>query len=314
MDSREYFSEVARRVKKNPIRGAAYAGYKIYDGMYYRTVSRYPRGVNVLDKEWDLLIILDACRYEALAEVCSEYDWIDSVDKIRSIGTVTTEWMSQTFDKDHLDEVRKLAYICSNPQAKVVFEHRDLPNGGPLPLPDADWDVVQSTDFYIFDRAWENFDPDIQSIPPRPVTDRAIRIGRHKNPERMVVHYSQPHTPFIDPESTVHDYGNYEENLDLDASDVRQSYMDNLRYVLEDVQLLIQSVDAQDVRITADHGDLLGELDIYGHPGGCLHPKITMVPWASATASDTGEYAPDKHRESTDASTKEILEDLGYIL
>jgi arylsulfatase A-like enzyme len=158
------------------------------------------------------------------------------------------------------------------------------------------------------------------------MTDRAIEVGRDHDPERMVVHYLQPHHPFIpDPEL---DPGQSIENFNEEAWDdiwdrlrhgevskerVWNAYRENLRYVLADVELLLENVDAETVVITSDHGNAFGEWGIYGHPNGSLHPAVKHVPWAVTNAADTGEYDPDVERESSEASVEERLDGLGYL-
>jgi len=43
-------------------------------------------GTNVFDREWDVLIVLDTARVDALRVVADEYDFIGQVDSIWSVG------------------------------------------------------------------------------------------------------------------------------------------------------------------------------------------------------------------------------------
>lgn len=59
--------------------------------------SRIGLGTNIFTKDWDLLIILDTCRPDALRELQDEYDFIQEVDEITSVGGSSPEWMVNTF-------------------------------------------------------------------------------------------------------------------------------------------------------------------------------------------------------------------------
>lgn len=48
--------------------------------IYYH--SRFGDRWNVLNKDWDLLIILDTCRPDALHQLRHEYDFINNVDSV----------------------------------------------------------------------------------------------------------------------------------------------------------------------------------------------------------------------------------------
>jgi hypothetical protein len=96
-----------------------------------------------------------------------------------------------------------------------------------------------------------------------------------------------------------------------------EAYLDELRYVLDDVELLLENYDANRVVITADHGEAFGEYGIFGHPIGSLHPKVRTVPWAVTSATDTRTYEPNTappstREEATSQNAEETLEALGY--
>lgn len=71
--------------------------------------SRYPIGRNVYERDWDLLVVLDTCRVDALREVSPEYDFIGEVDAVWSVGSATAEWTANTFTQSHLDKISKTA-------------------------------------------------------------------------------------------------------------------------------------------------------------------------------------------------------------
>jgi len=92
------------------------------------------------------------------------------------------------------------------------------------------------------------------------------------------------------------------------------AYLDNLRVALDSIQILLKNIDAEDVVITSDHGELLGEFGQYGHFFGLLHPDLKMVPWVRTSGSDKGtrESAAEPTLKD-DANVHEQLENLGYL-
>ncbi|ADJ16533.1 hypothetical protein C497_01390 [Halalkalicoccus jeotgali B3] len=89
-------------------------------------------------------------------------------------------------------------------------------------------------------------------------------------------------------------------------------YLDNLRLVLDSVEDLLENIDGA-VALTADHGELFGELGQYGHFQSIPHPKLKKVPWVKTTGTDTRTRQPDPDfsiRKMDDVEKQ--LADLGY--
>jgi hypothetical protein len=99
------------------------------------------------------------------------------------------------------------------------------------------------------------------------------------------------------------------------VAEVRELYLDNLRLALRSVERLLENTDAETVAITADHGELFGELGAYGHPEGVPHPNLKKVPWVETTATDERTSDPDVDiaRQESGAEFEEQLRDLGYL-
>lgn len=136
----------------------------------------------------------------------------------------------------------------------------------------------------------------------------------------MILHYHQPHTPYV-ANALAEDrpLEPYEENpfryirRTDDRETVYETYLDELRWVLDDVEVLLANVDAEQVVISADHGEALGDYGVYGHLIGSLNPAIRQVPWVETTATDSQSYTPefDSPRDR-DVSADAQLEALGY--
>lgn len=71
--------------------------------------------VNIFERDWDVLIILDACRLNLMRKVAPEYGYIDTIDSVNSIGTATHQWMPATFESASPELLAETAYITANP-------------------------------------------------------------------------------------------------------------------------------------------------------------------------------------------------------
>lgn len=297
----------------------------LHNGLFFSLTSRYPLGTNVFDKEWDMLVVLDGCRVDALTELAPEYDFITSVDSIWSVGSASHEWICKTYTTDHRAAVQDTALISSNPWYSRAFREQQYPPGKYcVPIMWADWDVVVADDFGELLTIHQHEHKDM-NLPPHPdlLTDHAIKTGRNSEHDKIIVHYMQPHRP--------HGSKAYEEErkpTDTEFSPwqairsgraskemVWENYLNNLRMVLDSVETLLSNVDADRVAITADHGDLFGEFGAYGHPAGFIHPNLKKVPWVVTSASDHRTVTPtvelSEEGDSTDVDGQ--LRALGYM-
>ena len=298
----DWVSVSAEKIRKKGIEGLGDVAYDLYTGLWWLAWP-LPRGTNVYEREWDLLVVLDACRVDLLRSVADEYDFLGNIERVESVGSMSKEWMAKTFTDEHANEVAETAYVTSN-----VFSERML---------DADR-------FETLEEVWrDGWDGTADTVLPRTMTDRAIRIARENDPDRLIVHYVQPHHPFVDLDAgfDADPFGPALSDTVVDAlrkgkidrERFWKAYQDNLRLALDDVELLLSNVDAERVAITADHGDALGEWGIYDHPVGCLHPAVRTVPWATTTATDRDTHDPEIDREVDDSDVEDRLQALGYV-
>lgn len=301
-------------------------------GLYVSTISiaqsRLRFGTNIYNEDWDGLVILDACRVDALQEVQHEYDFLSSIDSRWSRGSTSKEWLENTFTTEYADEIASTAYISANPFMQELDGSPPDPSGY-NPARNSSTannnmisklvrdDVVSLDEFGEAIELWDlvTGDDDPQTH-PSPVTDCAITTGRNSDYDRYIIHYMQPHHPFYQdrskpwndaPFAYLKNSGSFEEVWD--------AYIDNLRLVLNHVETLLDNFDAEKVVITSDHGELFGEWGLYSHKVGIPHPNLRKVPWVETTASDTESYQPDYEITDERASEDEIhdrLEALGY--
>lgn len=298
----DWLSVSAKKVRRKGLEGLGDVAYDLYTGLWWLAWP-IPRGTNVYERDWDVLIVLDACRVDLLRSVADEYPFLEEIERVESVGSMSKEWMAKTFTDERAADVENTTYVTSN-----VFSERMLSG-------DAFGDLDE-----VWRYAW---DEDANTVPPRPVTDRAVRAAREDDPDRLIVHYVQPHHPFLglEAEFDAEPFGPALSDTVVDAlrkdkiefETFWEAYRENLRRVLDDVELLLSNVDAERVAITADHGDALGEWGIYDHPVGCLHPAVRTVPWVTTTATDRGTYDPSLEPESNDPAVEERLRALGYV-
>ena len=266
------------------------------------------RGSPIYKEEWDVLIVLDACRVDVLNEVSSEYSFLPSdIPSKRSVASSSLFWMDRNFRPEYSRDMKTTMHITGNPYSQYHLE--------------SSW-------FHALDEVWKYaWDPNIGTVPCRPITDRAISSSRAQNPDQLLVHYLQPHFPSVpdplDSEINLETFGDSWDSVwdrlmkgDIDKETVWESYKQNLRYVLNDVEVLLQNIDAENVVITSDHGNVFGEWDLYGHPPKTPLSPLRRVPWVRVSAQDSGSYEPSTEvgENQVDQTTVESrLEDLGYL-
>ena len=325
-DARGWIGELAAGIRQRRPQDVLRSVRGAFNGPYFTLTTRRPLGTNVYERNWDLLLVLDACRVDALEEVAPEYDFIEVVDSIWSVGSASHEWICKTFTNDYRDAISGTALVTSNPFFPQTFEDRTFPpKAYSIPIMWPDWDVVEKSAFgkflHVHRHDHEEYFPE---APPQVMTDYAIDTARNGTYDRMIVHYLQPHTPYI---SAAYAQGRPLTDVEEDPwtavesgsatlEEVEELYLGNLRFVLDSIEALLCNVDAEDVVITADHGELFGELGLYGHPEGLVHPALKKVPWVTTTATDTGERRPDvdeARQDETTVETEQRLADLGYL-
>jgi len=329
---RNWLSESRHRISEQGKYGALKSFYWLYVGAWLSVTSRRPVGTNIYEEDWDALLILDGCRVDLLSEVTEAYPFLSAIETRLSVGSMSSEWLANTFRVQHSDEIRDTAYVTANPFTEDVLagdELESLPKVMATPFSEK-WNVIDESDLELLDEVWRDcWDDDLGTVPPRSVTDRAIKAGRNQEVNRLIVHYMQPHQPFLSEDDSISPSvtrgafqdesqgGNVWESVrsgEYDLDTVWQAYRANLELVLEDVSLLLQNLDAETVIITADHGNAVGEWSVYGHPVGFLHPAVKRVPWVKTSADDTWEYQPDiDSNKSVDSSVEDRLQELGYL-
>lgn len=276
--------------------------------------------VEILDEDWDLLVVIDACRADVFDEGFDSTEF-DSYSTVRSPASTTPEWLRKNFTGTYGD----IVYVAANP---MVSLHK--PNS-----------------FHALIESWrEHIDPETGVIPAENVTEDAKDALRQYPNKRIIVHYMQPHFPFVENSELQYaqwntftdEFDEFESSTggkDADVSDiwgalekglvdkdqVWEGYRENVSYVMRSVTDLLSSTDRRSV-VTSDHGNLVGErcwpvpIRGYGHPGGLRQKALTSVPFGTVEANETRpEIISERVGSGTDAESEDIterLKSLGY--
>lgn len=276
-----------------------------FSKLYHRKVVPRSQGLTIWDRNWDVLIVLDACRPDWLREVSSEFEFVGEVSSIQSVASHSSEWVAKTFTEEHKSEIEDTIYITGNyfaDQAPTSWvTHFD--------------DVSQ-------------YETPYPTPPAHLTTDRAVTVARNTEWENCIIHYMQPHKPFYRrgedrQDIEVIDYGSKGEksvyqpyfNNEISRDEIEAAYIDNLRYVLEEVQLLLRNIDGERVVITSDHGQALGERFLYDHRARVNHPVLREVPWVETSATDMKNLEPTEYKsvDESKEQNEDYLRALGYL-
>jgi hypothetical protein len=136
---------------------------------------------DVNGSEWDYLIVLDACRYDYFEKHYDDF-LEGNLEKKRSRGTQTPEWLRKTFTSRY-----NYTYIAANPYVNSLNVPISQAGGG------SDWNPTSK--FTEIIDAWvEDWSDEHNTVPPEEMTDTAIQEA---GDGKSIIHYLQPHRPYI---------------------------------------------------------------------------------------------------------------------
>lgn len=245
------------------------------------------RSTHIFEKDWDVLCILDACRYDLIQEVSEDYEYLKNIESIYSVGATSPMWLENTFSNLSTDELENTGYVTGNPWSSRLDLNLDS--------------------LAVFDELWRTtWDDDRGYQPPRPLTNRAISLWRERNDiDRLIIHYMQPHVPFVNNPSLSREMSVTTETPErktvwkkvrdgeINRDRVWKAYAENLRYVLDEVDILRENLAADTLAVSADHGNAMGELGQAGHEYGTLVRSACQVPWVELACTDAGTHNPE---------------------
>ncbi len=253
-------------------------------------------------KQFDAMIVLDACRYDVFSEIVEDY--IDGhLRPVISPASVTIDWLKRTFLGG---KWRDTVYVSAAPHINKRGLLRDFDAGSVF------LDVIE-----VWDWGW---DEEFDMVPPSKV-NLGVRIAMARMKLRglgfpkdykLIIHYEQPHAPYIAFKGFTAKVSKHEElSKNLASLAIRKSnpftgkfsmeditlgmlkdylrseekirrvlyhaYKENLRWVLKYVAELVPNLEGR-IIITSDHGELFGEYGLYYHMDLPLQ-QLRIVPW-----------------------------------
>lgn len=220
----------------------------------------------ITDREWDVLIILDACRLDLFRTV-----YPDSTSII-SPGSATMEWVIANFiSNPAASSLRDVMMITANIySSKEYFDMR----GWAYPFGDC---------ISVWKNGW---DDELDTVPPERIPEACEDIPSN---QRVLIHFLQPHAPYIAPPLMKHTEvkdahgiadATWRQIKDgtIDREVAMAAYESNFRMVLKAAISLIPKLEGKIV-LTSDHGELFGEYGLYSHAEGVRVPELVTVPW-----------------------------------
>jgi len=282
---------------------------------YYRRRSGRPyntAGVDIFAEDWDVLVLLDACRYDMFA---GQNTLPGELTARQSRGSSTREFLRGNVDGKRLHET---VYVTASP---MLYRNRDSLDG----------------EFHAEVDVWRTggWDDDSGTVLPETTTAHAVDAAADYPNKRLLVHYLQPHYPFVgsdtDPFTAEQAFDRPDEpdcwdqvlrgELRVDPADVWRAYRATLDRALDSVADLFAAVDGKIV-VSADHGNMVGErarpvpVREWGHPHGLYTTELVRVPWLEHTAGVRPRIVAEPPAQDTPAVDEETvtarLRDLGY--
>lgn len=286
---------------------------------YFTEVSTPPSDP-LTTLEWDNVVLLDACRFDLFREVYEDDTLPGTLDSRRSAEAGTPGYLTENFAGDTFHDT---VYVTANP-----YINTELPDDT----------------FHAVDPVWKDgWNDDLATVHPDVVRDRALAAAERYPDKRLIVHFNQPHTPFIgekrlesrgmtairetalggdgpDPRSRRRTPFEMLGAGEVSYDEVWAAYRSNLEAVFPSVRMLLEELPGL-TAVTSDHGNAMGErawpfpIRVYGHPLGILIPALTTVPWLTYQSGDRKEVtaeAPERQEHVVNEETNERLRMLGY--
>lgn len=276
-------------------------------------------GTPVTEKEWDTLLILDACRYDLFEEVLEDRPLPGTLEHRNSVETGTPGFLAETFGDETFHDV---IYVTGNPYVSTDLD------------PDQ---------FHAVDEVWrDGWDDELQTVRPETMRERTLEAVEEYPDKRVISHFLQPHAPFVgeirlpgererfaireramgESDATRKIRTPFErlEAGELTREEVWRTYRSNLEFAFPAVRDLLEELDGL-TAVTSDHGNALGErarpfpIRVYGHPLGVLIPALTDVPWLTHQNGERRDVVAEPPRRTDREVTEETqdrLRQLGY--
>lgn len=241
----------------------------------------YDEAVRVMEEDWDVLVILDACRADIFENAIGT-DAFDSYKRAVSLGSHSSEWVRRNFQgESHGDTV----YVSANPHTNLIAH-------------DVFHDIIELWDTH--------YDEGIGTVHPEAVA-QAAREAADKYPnKRLIIHFMQPHGPLI----------GSDESTPFESDDAYwQAYAETLDLAFPYAKSVADDIRGKAV-ITADHGQInmggiLKHLGLKSHKPNLRLPGLVEVPWA-VISGERREVTTGETESGMQDNVNARLRDLGY--
>ncbi len=219
------------------------------------------------DTDWRTMIVMDACRYDTLADIAPGF--MEPPECVDSQAHCTIRWYRRHWDSDYKDTV----LITAHPIIGCTFVKTTCHFAAKIwieketPAESIDWILPENT---------------LKCMPD---------IIKQYPDKKYLIHLVPPHLPFIGKSGIVFQKQELGWGITGAAmykaamayakrngwNKLREYYRENIQVSLAAIQKYLGVLKGP-IIITADHGELLGEDNRYGHQG--KHPQLQEVPWA----------------------------------
>jgi len=260
----------------------------------------------IIKEGWEILVVLDACRYDAFKDLYGSF--LDGdLEKVKSEGSETLDWLNNTFTGFY-----EWDYFSANPYINSYgVSFRD------------GW-RADSHFRRIYD-VWESeWSEEAGTVLPEAMVEYFLK---NRKDSKSVVHFIQPHRPFLVVEDkrgwvnrekargnldepflakirkkagrwllrTIgrdrtrglslllfgeqNNVRGYEEVVqEWGAERVIRYYRESLEKTLAKVKELVERTNSE-VVVTTDHGESFGKEGVWGHQAGKHIKPLVEVPW-----------------------------------
>jgi len=134
--------------------------------------------LKVVNEDWKYLIVLDACRYDYFERIYPEF-FKGSLRRVRSVGTYTAEWLRNSFP-DYYEDV---VYIAANPHVNSKKSVKRFTASNHF-----------AEIYDLWDYGWS---PKYRTVHPKDANNEMLKVSRENPEKRIIIHYNQPHEPYL---------------------------------------------------------------------------------------------------------------------
>lgn len=265
--------------------------------------------LSLMEEEWDIAVVLDACRYDTFQEIYRWYLPSGRLEK-RVGASDTLDWLLSVFNEEAGRD--NMIYVSAHPGINSK---------------DVAWVSFNANGrfFKVYDAWVSGWDWEIGTTLPSEVVKIAVQANKEYPNKKMIIHFMQPHFPYRKAPcpSTYSDLEGVKGNPKLDfllqklfrdlginfsrfrtvywtarkilnlecedlnefywrkyvAEELRDFYRDNLKWVLAYVKKIVEEFDYARIVVTSDHGEALGEHGEFFHLYKTKNPVVRLVPF-----------------------------------